>query len=255
MGTRGHIVALANQKGGVGKTTLAVHLAAWLAGRGKRAVLVDGDPQGNATSWLLDGDVSNPGLFRLLVVGDPLSKVVRSVNGWGLGLLPGNERTGEAMIFLSATGKAFDTIAKAIRPLAMVADYVLVDMPPSKSAGFRELLFATNWVIVPTQLERLSLEGVRFMAHTCQTMKHERGSGPRLLGVVPNMVRRTIEHREQLATLVKTFGATVWPPIPLSVRVAESCSFGQTMFEFAPKEPAAKALDLVSQRLLENTGG
>ncbi len=252
----GKIVAVANQKGGVGKTTLAVHCAAWLSRHGKRVVLVDGDPQGNATSWLLDGDVSDAGLFRLLVVGDQLGRVVRAVDSrWNVGLLPGNDRTGEAMIFLAATGKPFDTVARAIRPLAAVADYVLIDMPPSKAAGFRELLFAADWVVVPTQLERLALEGVAFMAHTCRELREQRRQGPRLLGVVPNMVRRTREHRQQLEALLQAFGSVVWPPVPLAVCVAEACAYGQPVFDFAPRETAALALGQVAQRLLENTGG
>jgi len=160
------IIAIANQKGGVGKTTLTVHLAAWLAKRDKAVVVIDGDPQGNATSWLMDGEQSN-GLFRLLVMGEKLGQVIQTANNrWNVGLIPSNDSTGEAMIFLAATGKPFDTIAQALQPLSRVSDFALLDMPPSKAAGFRELLFAADWVLVPTQLERLSLEGVGFMAHT-----------------------------------------------------------------------------------------
>ena len=247
------IISIANQKGGVGKTTLAIHLAVWLTCQGKRVVLVDGDPQGNATSWLLDGDTSDPGLFRLLVVGEPLKNVVRIVNKehWGrIGLLPGNDRTGEAMTFISATRKPFDMVAKAIRPLDRVANYVLVDMPPSKAAGFQELLFAADWVLVPTQLERLSLEGVSFMARTCQELRSQWKEGPRLLAIVPNMVRQTVEHREQFETLVQEYGTVVWPPIPLSVKVAEACSFGSVLFDHAPGEMVTKAMSQVARRLL-----
>jgi chromosome partitioning protein len=249
----GTIIAIANQKGGVGKTTLAVHLGVYASRQGRRVLVVDGDPQGNATSWLLDGDVADAGLFRLLVVGDPAREVVRGVNGrFGVGLLPGNQRTGEAMVFLSATGKPFDTVARAIRPLAEYADFVLVDMPPSRAAGFQELLFAADWVIVPTQLERLSLEGVQFMAQAAQDLREGRGQGPRLLGIVPNMVRYTREHREQLDALVKAFGPAVWPPVPLSVRVAEACGYGQVLFDHAPREKVTKAMGLVGKRFLQN---
>jgi len=104
-------------------------VAAWLAERNKRVIVVDGDPQGNATSWLLDGDISDPGLFRLLVQKHRLGEVVRSVNDrWkGIGLLPGNDETGDAMLFLSVTSKPFDTVARSLRPLGKAADYVLED--------------------------------------------------------------------------------------------------------------------------------
>ena len=127
---------------------------------------------------------------------------------------------------------------------------------PSKGAGFREVLFAADWALVPTQLERLSLEGVTFLAQTCQELARERGRGPRLLGVVPNLVRRrTGEHQAQLAELVAAFGPAVWPPIPLSVRVAEACAYGTTVFAHAPHDPAAAALRLIGQRLIENLEG
>lgn len=246
-------IAVANQKGGVGKTTLCVHLAVYLARQGRRVALVDADPQGNASSWLLDGDTTQAGMFQLLVVGTPAPTLARPVNGWGVRLLPGNSRTGEAFIFLAATGKPFSTVAQLLRPLAGEADYTLIDMPPSKGAGFRETLFASDMVLVPTQLERLSLEGVAFMAATARELGETHGHAPRLLGVVPNMTRKhTAEHRQQMTELVKTFGPTVWPPIPLSVRVAEACSYGRNLFDFAPNEPVTAALAEIGRRVLDN---
>jgi chromosome partitioning protein len=250
------IIAIANQKGGVGKTTLTVHLAAYLAAQGYRAVVVDCDPQGNASSWVLGGDTTQDGLFQLLVVCRPAVALAQEVGEWGFRILSGNHRTGDAFVFLAATGKPFDTVAQMLRPLAAEADYLLVDMPPSKGAGFRETLFAADWVLVPTQLERLSLEGVAFMSQTCGELVRERGHGPRLLGVVPNMARRqTIEHRAQMDELVAAFGAIVWPPIPLSVRVAEACAFGTTLFKHAPDEPVTDAIRTIGQRLIKNLEG
>lgn len=243
------IVGIVNQKGGVGKTTLAVHLAVALARQEKRVCVVDGDPQGSATSWLLDGDLRQSGMFDLLVVGDPLGLCVVPSRRWGLGVLPGNGRTAEAMIFLAATQKPFDTISQALRPLADMADVVLIDMPPSRASGFSEMLFTCDGVIVPTQLERLSLEGVSLMAETVAALERDRGRGPRLLGVVPNMVRYTREHREQLEELVEAFGPVVWPPVPLSVRVAEASAYGSVVFDEVPEAKVSQALGAVCERL------
>jgi len=109
---------------------------------------------------------------------------------------------------------------------------------------------------VPTQLERMSLEGVGFVARTCQELQRDQGKGPRLLGVVPNMMRRqTVEHREQLGKLVETLGPLVWPPIPESIRVGEACSFGEALWWYAPGETVTRAMELVAWRFLRNTGG
>lgn len=251
------IIAVANQKGGVGKTTLTVHLAAWLARRGLRVLVVDADPQGNASSWLLDGDVSQSALFELLVVGEARGRrLVRRLDGWQVDLLPGNFRTGEAFIFLAATNKPFGTVAGAVRGLAAPYDVTLIDMPPSLNAGFAETLWAADWVLVPTQVERLALEGVGYMAQTCVRLAEEqRSRRPRLLGVVPNMTRaQTAEHQAQMADLVAAFGALVWPPIPLTVRVAEAASQGTTVFELPGAAGVAAVFEQIGERLLANAG-
>lgn len=256
----GSIIAVANQKGGVGKTTISVHLAAWLVRQGFRVALVDGDPQGNATSWVLGKMPENSALFDLLVAKQPLRKVIQPVSGrWNLALLPGNIQTGEAMIIQAALRRPFVTVAQALRPLAEFVSYVLIDMPPSKAAGFNEMLFAADWALVPTQMERFALEGVVFMARTCQDILSN-GRGPRLLGVVPNLVRRagagTIdEHKAQMVELVQVFGQVVWPPIAQTVRISEASSRGLTMFDYAPRHEVTASLALLGQRVVENTGG
>jgi chromosome partitioning protein len=241
------MVAVANQKGGVGKTTITIHLAIEAARRGRRVMVIDADPQGNATSWLLDGDNEDAGLFNLFVVGKPLLQCVRGVSRWNLALLPGNSRTDEAMRFLSVTDR-LASIPKMIEPLRDLCDMVLLDMPPSRSAGFAELLAACDWVIVPTQLERLALEGVGLMAQTAEGLR-AKGRGPRLLGVVPNMLRQVNEHKAQMKALVEMFGPVVWPPLPLSVRVAEACAFGKSLFEIAPDDAVTIAMRTVVDRL------
>jgi chromosome partitioning protein len=242
------IVAIANQKGGVGKTTLAVHLAAYLSQRNGRVVIVDGDPQGNATSWLLGGK-TEPGMRRLLVGGSPLEDVVK-VGKWGVALIPGDDSTGDAMTMLAAVAK-LKKISEKLIPIGRRADYLFIDMPPSRSAGFEQLLSVADALIVPTQLERLSLEGVKFMARTVNEIEN----GPRLLGIVPNMVRRTNEHQEQLDALANAFPESVWPPIPLSVRVSEACGYGKTMFDHAPNHKVTTAMRLVAKRFIKLTGG
>lgn len=242
------IIALSNQKGGVGKTTLAVHLAIGAARRGKRVILVDADPQGNATSWLLDGETEE-GLFRLLINSEKPIRTVRPVSAWGIGIVPGNFRTGEALTMLAAVGRLAEIPAR-IRPLAQIADLVIVDMPPSRSAGFVELLSCADWLIVPTKLERMSLEGVKLMAQTVASLK-----GPRLMGIVPNLARaNTREHQAQLTDLIAAFGAAVWPPIPLAIGVTEAASYGTTLWDMPPSD-AGRTMEKILTRMLEVSNG
>ena len=236
------VIALANQKGGVGKTTLAMHLARYLCSQDKRVVVIDADPQGNATSWLLDGDISDPGMFMTLVAGSEPWNVVRHISG--LYLLPGNARTGEAYVFMSATGKPFEYARDILRSLCKGIDYVLIDMPPSSGAGYLEMLNVADYVLVPTQAERPSLEGVTFMRKSCQMVKSRapmRGA-PALLGIVPNMVRRINEHKANVAELASTMGDVVWPPIPLSKFIPEAMSQGVTVFDLLATDSEALAI-------------
>ena len=238
------IIALANKKGGVGKTTLAVHLATGAARAGKRVILVDADPQGNATSWLLDGE-QDEGMYRLFLLNESPLRLVRGVRKFGVGLLTGNYRTGEALAMLSAVSR-LPEIPTRIRPLAESADLVILDMPPSRTSGFLEILSAADWVIVPTQLERLSLEGVALLAQTVQ------GTNTRLMGIVPNMTRaHTREHQAQMNDLVATFGQAIWPPIPLTIRVPETSTYGTTLFDLCPDESVTKIMSGIVTRMLE----
>src|SRR5512139_1969718 len=246
----GDIVAISNQKGGVGKTTLAVHLAIDAARRGRRVTLLDADPQGNATSWMTGGDLSESGIFDLLVVGKPMVACVKLIEKFGVELVPGNARTDDAMRYLAVTN-SLEAIPAVIASLGKAADVVIIDMPPSRSVGFQDLLGASDWVLVPTQLERMALEGVMLMAHTAEQLQAD-GHGPRLLGVVPNMVRNVNEHKAQMIDLIRVFHSVVWPPLPLSVHVAEASAYGTTTWAVAPNDPISLSLKLVCDRFHDN---
>ena len=252
----GKIVAIANQKGGVGKTTVGLHLGVWLSRRKRTVVVIDADPQANMTSMLTNAAETEGGWGKLLAGGIPIKNVIIAMNGWGVALLPSDEKTGGTFTYLDLTKQPFDTVANALAPLRRLVDYTFIDMPPSKNSGFRELLYAADLALVPTQLECWSIEGVVFMARTCGEIERDHGRGLQLLGIVPNMARKgTIEHRDQLKELVELFGATVWPPIPQSIAVPTACSYGETIFDYDTKNPAATALDVIGKRFLLNVEG
>lgn len=240
----GATVAVANQKGGVGKTSVSLHLGVGAALAGKRVLLIDGDPQGNLTQWMLDDYADD--LYRVLVTAQPPLKTARPLKRWGVVLIGGGWETAKALTMLASVGE-LGTIGAKLRGLADVADLVLIDMPPSRMPGFEQMLGVANWVVVPTTLERMSMEGVGLMAKTISGMPE----GPRLMGVVPNMTRsNTNEHRARMEELVTTFQSTVWPPLPLTIRMTEANSYGTTLYELCPNDPITQAMRSVVDRML-----
>ena len=214
-------------------------------------VCVDGDPQGNLTSLLLDSQ-EDDGFYRLLVAKKmpPLSSVLRMVNfsGQTFGVLTSDASTGDALGML-ALGQRLDEVALRLRTIAQQVDVVLLDMPPSQALGFQQMLAAGNWLLVPTVMERLSIEGVGQMLTLAMEARL------RLMGVVPNMVKNFVEHREQGRELLSVLDGVgradlLWPPIPHSVRVAEAQAHGRTICDYDPQNPAAAMLRDVGQRVL-----
>lgn len=247
------IVALAVQKGGVGKTTLAVHLAAGAAARGKRVILLDADPQGNASSWLLSTIEHNDVYNLLMTPGDPLAaarRAVRPATSFNIGVVAGNNTTADAIVMLSAVGRLKE-VSDRVMALGTLCDLLIIDMPPSRNAGFLDLLRACAWVIVPTQLERHSLEGVTLMARTAQQLQAE-GHELRLMGIIPNQADiRTVLHRDQMATLMGTFGQAVWPAISDTIKIAEVTSVGSTLYKEYNGEPVTQKMLACVNRMME----
>jgi chromosome partitioning protein len=240
----GSVVAIANQKGRVGKTSLTLHLGVGAANAGKRVLLIDGDPQGNLTNWMIDDDTDD--LYRILVTTEATLRTSPALEQWGVVLIGGGWQTAKALTMLASVGE-LGTFSGKLRWLADIADLVLIDMPPSKMPGFEQMLGVADWVLVPSTLERMSMECVTLMARTIAGME----KGPRLMGVVPNMTRsHTNEHRARMRELVGSFAGTVWPPLPLSIRMTEANSFGTTLFELCPRAAITQAVTQVIDRMM-----
>ncbi len=242
------LVAVANPKGGVGKSTLVVHLAVWLADHGVRVLVVDGDCRADASRWLGEKRAVVSGLARLwrgLTPGASATVAAR----WGVHLLPGGPGLEEA---LSVRGQSpSPALAGSLQQLAAVhgIQVLLLDLPPGWGRVSRALLQTGEYLLVPTSLEEASLAGLQELAE----MRRQASAGPRLLGVIPTLVRpRTREHGRQLVRLVQAFGPLVWPALPLSIRVAEAAGAGVTVWEGRPGAPVARALATVCERFVTN---
>ena len=227
------IIAFANQKGGVGKTTTAITLAAGMARQGLRTLLVDLDPQGHVAISL--GLNKAPGLYRLVCLNEPLEKVILSARP-NLDILPGDKNTEKVKRQITLSDFREAVLADSFRKSHY--DAVVIDLAPSLDVLHINGLVASDWVVIPTRPDALAVDGVR---EILVTMAEVTRRGFPFLGycILPTFFDRTTrETLVQLKEIVKAFGARVWPPIPQDTRVREAAAFGRTLWEYAPDTAA-----------------
>lgn len=256
------VITLSNEKGGVGKTTLAIHIAAGMAIRGQRVLLIDADAQGNATSGL--GFKEEPGFYDLLVRGAGWRDVLKvlppesyeppdkKTDGL-LAILPGN---GETQLIAQKIDDAY-AFYDRLRELQAQIDVAIIDTSPTPSLLHGAIYLATDALIYPTLCESFSLQGlVKTMRHRERFAKsRERLTGRTIetLGIVPMMFRqKTVEHTENLAELKRQFGEKVWSPLPLRITWSEANSLRRPVFNVAPRSrAAADAWQIVNRAISE----
>ncbi|WP_018460908.1 chromosome-partitioning ATPase Soj [Thermus oshimai] len=235
-------IALVNQKGGVGKTTTAINLAAYLARMGKRVLLVDLDPQANATAGL--GVRPGRGVYHLLQ-GEPLEELLVPADGFFL--LPATADLVGATVELAEAPTA---LAEALRDEAF--DLVLLDAPPSLSPLTLNALAAAEGVLAPVQAEYYALEGVAGLLSTLEEVRARLNPRLRLLGILVTMYDgRTLLAQQVEAQLRAHFGPKVfWTVVPRNVRLAEAPSFGRTIAQHAPTSPGAHAYRRLAEEVI-----
>ena len=238
-----HTIVIANQKGGVAKTTTAVTLAHGLALKGKTTLLLDLDPQGQCASAL--GHDPAPGVFNWLVSEFPLDAVVipaatETDPRPHLNLLPGNKRTGTAQIVLTSDSSyQIGTIATLLRKQARAYDYVVIDTSPSVGTLQEFGLYAADHLIIPVATDFLAVEGVAGVLDTLQAVRGK-GGRAQVLGILPTFFDNTKESRANLDTLQERFADQVLPPIHRATVLREAAAEGRTIWEKDPNGRAAE---------------
>jgi chromosome partitioning protein len=246
----GRVYALANQKGGVGKTTTAINLAACLAEAGERTLVVDLDPQANATSGL--GERANGSSSLDLLDGIPLPKLARRTRFAGLDLVPSKPELAGAAVELSRLGDGERYLADALSGAIDEYAFVFVDCPPSLGPLTVNALAAADRVLVPVQAEYYALEGLAQLVGSVELVRSRLNPKLALGGVILTMVDRRTRLAADVSDEVRRhFGDLVFrASVPRSVRVAEAPSHGLPVTAYDRTSAGADAYWKVAMELV-----
>ena len=244
------IIAIVNQKGGVGKTTTTVNLTASLAALGKRVLLCDFDPQANATSGMgVDKNTASPNVYDVLINGaDPKRAVVTTKYG---DVLPSNKALAGAGVEMIAIPDRENLLKAALNSLADQYDYILIDCPPSLELLTVNALCAAQSLLVPVQCEYYALEGLSDLLATVRLVKRGLNPGLNLEGVLLTMFDSRTNLSLQVAEEVKRHfpGQVYATVIPRNVRLSEAPSHGKPALAYDPYSRGSQAYSALAEEL------
>lgn len=248
--------AVVNQKGGVGKTTTTVNLAAYLATFGKKVLLIDIDPQSNASVGLgVDRSQVNQCLYNVIVEGVPINETIIKSNIANLDVLPSTPRLAGAEVELVSMELRETRLKTALATIKDSYDLLVIDCPPSLSLLTVNALTAADEVIIPIQCEYYALEGISQLTHTLELVRESLNPALKIRGIVLTMFDpRTLLSSQVANEARKYFGSKVFQTvIPRNVRLAEAPSFGQPIIFYDPGSKGAEAYENLCREVLDDS--
>lgn len=251
------VIAVTNQKGGVGKTTSAINIAYFLARSGKRTLLIDFDPQGNASSGLGINKQTLDGTMTEVMTGvKTLDDVLLATEYKNLHIAPTTPHLANTEVELAQATQRFTRLRSAIATLKTFFDFIIIDCPPSLSLLTVNGLIAARYVLLPVQAEFYALEGVGQLLETMKLVRKNMNPTLDLVGVLPTMVdSRTTLSQQVHEEIKKHFPGKVFQTtIPRNIRLAEAPSHGVPVGVYDKFSKGARAYKAVTKEVLDRVG-
>lgn len=252
--TLGKIIAVANQKGGVGKTTTAITLSALLAKKGKKVILIDADPQGNATSGVGVQKELEKSVYELLVEDVTIEETLIQSNVKNLKVCPSNINLAGAEVELVSMMSREQRLKEKLEEVKEKYDYIIIDCPPSLGLITLNAFTAANSVLIPIQCEYYALEGLGQLINTINLVKKHLNKNLEIEGALLTMYDvRTNLSNQVVKEVKKYFGDKVYKTvIPRNVKLSEAPSYGMPITEYDARSKGAKSYEKFVKELLKN---